>query len=326
VLLSGFRLLARQQGTPGNMSAGLVRAVDTLAVRRFLRRQKVDVVLAEYGMMGVEVLDACMQAMIPLVVHFHGYDAYHEDIVSHYGHTTYPRMFLYATALIAVSHDMEQQLVSLGAPREKIVYAPYGVDTALFAHAHPEASAPLFLSVGRFVDKKAPYATILAFQKVVQECPAAQLIMLGDGPLHEACQQIVRSLGLTQSVCLKGALPHTAVAEYMQQARAFVQHSLRTSYGDSEGTPVAVLEAGMSGLPVVSTRHAGIKDVVIEGETGFLVDEGDVEGMAAHMLTLAQDAELAGRMGRQARVHVAANFSMEQHIGKLWDVLQQAYP
>jgi glycosyltransferase involved in cell wall biosynthesis len=110
----------------------------------------------------------------------------------------------------------------------------------------------------------------------------------------------------------------------MRRARAFVQHSVRTSYGDSEGTPVAVLEAGASGLPVVSTRHAGIKDVVIEGETGFLVDEGDIEGMAAHMLTLARDADLAGRMGRRAREHVAANFSMEQHIARLAEVLEGA--
>jgi glycosyltransferase involved in cell wall biosynthesis len=80
----------------------------------------------------------------------------------------------------------------------------------------------------------------------------------------------------------------------------------------------------MSGLPVVSTRHAGIKDVVIEGETGFLVDESDIDGMAMHMLALAQNADLAGQMGQRAREHVAANFPMERHIEQLYDVLRQA--
>jgi glycosyltransferase involved in cell wall biosynthesis len=322
--LKGLRVLARLSGPIGTISMGLARITDILVVSAFLRRQDVDVVLAEYGMMGVAIMDACIQAKVPLVVHFHGYDAYHaETILQHY-HSAYQRMFIYATAVVAVSHDMQQQLETLGAPSEKIVYSPYGVDPALFAQAHPEASAPLFLAVGRFVDKKAPYLTILAFHKVVQAYPSARLIMIGDGPLAEACQQLIRALGIAQSVDLKGALPHEAVASHMQQARAFVQHSLRPVSGDSEGTPVAVLEAGMSGLPVVSTRHAGIKDVVIEDKTGFLVDEGDVDGMAKQMLILAQDAELAAQMGRQAREHVAAHFPMEQHIEKLRQILWNA--
>jgi glycosyltransferase involved in cell wall biosynthesis len=324
MILRGMRALARQPGTLGKVSEGLVRMTEILAVGAFLRRHRVDVVLAEYGMIGAEVMDACMHAKIPLVVHFHGYDAYNEHAISPYYRTTYRRMFLYAAALIAVSHDMEQQLTRLGAPAEKIVYGPYGVDPTLFARVHPEVSAPRFLAVGRFVDKKAPYLTILAFSKVVQAYPAAQLIMVGNGPLYEACQQLIQSLGLAQSVSLLGVQSHAAVASHMKQARAFVQHSVRTSYGDSEGTPVAVLEAGMSGLPVVSTRHAGIKDVVIEGETGFLVDESDIDGMAMHMLALAQNADLAGQMGQRAREHVAANFPMERHIEQLYDVLRQA--
>jgi glycosyltransferase involved in cell wall biosynthesis len=219
---------------------------------------------------------------------------------------------------------MEQQLAHLGAPPEKIVYSPYGVDTALFAQTDPAANPPLFMSVGRFVDKKAPQLTLLAFRQVVQQCPEARLVMVGDGMLWEACKTMVQSWELAESISFPGPLSHAEVAATMQRARAFVQHSVRTSYGDSEGTPVAVLEAGASGLPLVSTRHAGIKDVGIEGETGFLVDEGDIEGMAAHMLTLAQDADLAGRMGRRAREHVAANFSMEQHIARLAGVLESA--
>ena len=94
--------------------------------------------------------------------------------------------------------------------------------------------------------------------------------------------------------------------------------------GDSEGTPVAILEAGAAGLPVVATRHAGIKDVVIERETGFLVDEGDIGTMADHMIQLAQSPSFAGTMGQQARKHIAGNFSLEKGIGRLWTVLENA--
>jgi glycosyltransferase involved in cell wall biosynthesis len=110
----------------------------------------------------------------------------------------------------------------------------------------------------------------------------------------------------------------------MKQARAFVQHSVTASHGDSEGTPVAILEAGAIGLPVVSTRHGGIKDVVVEGQTGFLVEEGDVQGMAERMLCLARDASLAERLGCNARNRICAEFSMENSIDNLSRIMKNA--
>jgi glycosyltransferase involved in cell wall biosynthesis len=112
----------------------------------------------------------------------------------------------------------------------------------------------------------------------------------------------------------------------MREVRAFVLHSVTTSEDDVEGTPVAVLEAGAASLPVVSTRHAGIKDVVIHGETGFLVDEGDVQGMACYMVELARDPGLAARLGQRAREHVCENFSMEKSLTTLWGIIEGVLP
>ncbi len=323
LLLKGVRLLVNQPPPIGSLSTTAVRLIETLAVKHFLLRHNVDVVLAEYGVNGVAVLDACIASRIPLVVHFHGYDAYQTTTLAEYA-LAYRRMFTYATGIIAVSREMEQQLIQLGAPAERITYTPCGVDVQMFSPADPANAPPHFVAVGRFVEKKAPYLTLLAFQRVLRECPEARLTMIGDGVLWEACHQMVNSLGMDHAVTLPGVRPHADIVTAMQQARAFVQHSLRPSSGDSEGTPVAVLEAGASGLPVVATRHAGIKDVVIEGETGLLVDEGDVAGMAAHMLSLAQNPELAGQLGRRARAHIAAHFSMEQYLASVQAALHRA--
>jgi glycosyltransferase involved in cell wall biosynthesis len=108
----------------------------------------------------------------------------------------------------------------------------------------------------------------------------------------------------------------------MQHARCVVQHSVVAPSGDSEGTPLTILEAGATGLPVVSTRHAGIPDVVIEGATGFLVDEHDEESMAQHMIRLAQDPDLAGVMGRAARAHIQKNFSKARRLASLWAIIE----
>lgn len=293
------------------------------ALRSFLRRSRVDAVLAEFGPTATLVMDVCSQMNIPLIAHFHGFDAYRRSTLESY-RKLYERLFQTAAAIIAVSNDMQAQLIKLGAPAEKVHYNSCGVDPSLFKDADPLHSAPVFVAAGRFVNKKAPHLTLLAFQRVLEEVPEARLIMIGDGLLWDACYQMARALRLSGAAELPGVLSHLEVARTMQNARAFVQHSLQPQDGDSEGTPVAVLEAGAAGLPVIATRHAGIKDAVIDGKTGLLVDEGDVPGMAEQMLRLARDPQLAANLGNAARAWIKSEFSMQRSIEKLWTIIEKA--
>lgn len=286
-----------------------------------LRAMDVRVVLAEYGPTGLSLLAACEKASIPLVVHFHGHDAYGQQVLQGPGRH-YARLFEGAAAIVAVSRAMEQQLLRLGAPLVKLHYNPYGVDVEMFGGGDPARAPATFLAVGRFVDKKAPDLTLHAFGRALTQVPCARLQMIGDGPLHEACSRLARTLGIERQVEFLGVRSHAEVASRMASARAFVQHSITALSGDSEGTPVAVLEAQASGLPVVSTRHAGIPEVVQHGHTGVLVDEGDVDGMAEAMIRLAQDPESAARMGAAGRERICAEFSMEKSIANLWRILQ----
>ncbi len=290
------------------------------ALRRYIRREKIQAVLAEFGPIGVDVARSCQIEQIPLIVHFHGFDAHKATVIDEY-HQAYQKMFASAAAIVAVSGDMVEQLISLGAPREKIYCNPCGVDTSYFAGATPDRSPPTFLAVGRFVDKKAPYLTILAFRKVLESCPQARLIMAGGGPLWNTCRQLTCTLDMEDQVSFLGFQPPVEIANLMQAVRAFVQHSIKTAEGDSEGTPVALLEASASGLPVVSTRHAGIKDAVVHGETGFLTNEGDIDTMTSYMLELAAKPDLAAELGRQGRKHMRAHFSMDASIDRLWKII-----
>jgi len=280
-----------------------------------------DAVLAEYGPTAVAVADACELAGIPLIAHFHGYDASKHDVLKAM-RDKYPRMFTSAAAIIAVSTAMGRKLVSLGAPPEKVHVNACGVDCEQFAATDPGKTPPTFVAVGRFVEKKAPYLTLLAFAEVQKQQPETRLRMVGDGPLLGPCRDMARGLGLTNSVSFLGGQPHDMVAREMQIARAFVQHSIESSNGDCEGTPVGVLEASASALPVVSTRHAGIPDVVVDGETGLLVDEKDVRRMAEHMLRVAHDPQLAARLGRAGRERIVSNYTMDHSISRLWSIVE----
>lgn len=290
------------------------------AMAKFLEDNKVDAILAEFGPTATLVMEACDKMNVPLIAHFHGFDAYRQRTLETFGRR-YPELFEIANAIVAVSRDMQAQLIKLGAPADKVHYNSCGVEPSVFKGADPLHSPPVFVAVGRFVNKKAPHLTLLAFKATLETCPDARLVMIGDGPLWEACRQMTRSLGLSDAVELQGVRSQADVARTMQQARAFVQHSVTTHDGDSEGTPVAVLEAGASGLPVVSTQHAGIKDAVIHEKTGFLVAEGDIARMAEQMTRLVKDPQLAADMGQAGREWVSSEYSMEKSINKLWSII-----
>jgi glycosyltransferase involved in cell wall biosynthesis len=142
--------------------------------------------------------------------------------------------------------------------------------------------------------------------------------------MFDECCRTARELGIDGSVDFLGQQPPDVVRQELRNARCFVQHSIEAANGDCEGTPVGILEAGATGLPVVATRHGGIPDVVVDGETGFLVDERDVGQMASRMLALASSPPLAAQMGERARARIVARFSQQKRLGRLWSAIERS--
>jgi colanic acid/amylovoran biosynthesis glycosyltransferase len=104
----------------------------------------------------------------------------------------------------------------------------------------------------------------------------------------------------------------------MAKASVFVQHSVTTPQtGDKEGTPVAIMEAMATGLPVISTNHAGIAEIVENGVTGILVNEFDVDTMATEMIALMNDKERMKAMGKAASEAISSNELLTNHIDVL---------
>lgn len=287
----------------------------------FFWDNKVDVILAEYGFNGADICNHARELGIPLIVHFHGHDAHRETDLAPYLER-YRLMFDYAYRIISVSHFMTQKLIAMGADESKIVYNPYGA-REYFYEIQPDYRKT-FVAVGSFVDIKAPYLTLMAFKYLLSNVPDAKLVMVGDGPLRETCISLTKMWGLEKNSSFPGALEHEEFLPLLSQACGFVQHSVTTSYGDAEGMPNSILEASAAGLPVVSTKHAGIVDAVVHGKTGFLVEERDVAGMASAMQRLLEDKALCRSMGEKARDHVRENFPIERHVDCLQGIIDAA--
>ena len=289
-----------------------------------IRSYRPQAVMVEFGFEAVRVMEACAWTGVPLVVHFRGSDASARDRLGLLNRR-YRRLMRIAAGVIVKSQPMAQTLLALGARPDRLLISPSGANPALFKGSAPATAPPVFLAVGRFVEKKGPLHTIQAFSCLnVAALPMEQrpqLWMVGEGPLLAKAKTLVQSLALQERVHLLGLRTQEEVAALMREVRGFVQHSLVASDGDCEGSPVAVMEAQLSGLPVVATRHAGIPEVVLDGESGYLVDEGDVAAMAAAIARLIKDPALAARLGDCGRRRVQEGFTIDHHLDELSKLL-----
>lgn len=291
-------------------------------LRYSLKNERVSVVLAEYGVTAAESLRVIQSLQLPLVVHFHGYDASDKTVLLKY-QEKYLDVFQYAKFVVSVSKKMSSDLISLGCPSNKIVLNTCGPNLDFFS-IKPSFKERRFAAVGRFVDKKAPYLTIIAFSKVVKRYPDAKLFFGGEGQLLNSCKNLAKVLKLQENVFFLGKMSKDQIMSLFSHSLAFVQHSITAESGDSEGTPVSILEASAAGLPVVATRHAGIPDAIEHGIGGFLVEELDIESMANCMMELCENPEKAKLMGSRGSQNILLNFSIEKHLVCLAETIKKA--
>ena len=291
----------------------LARA-DEARLADFLRRHRVTVVLAEFGNVGALVAEVCARLDLPLFVYFRGHDAtMHKN--SPPLRRRYRWLFRQAAGFFAVSRFVADEVVAIGCPEDRLAVIPSGVDPDGFPPGSPEPGR--ILAVGRLVEMKAPHLTLAAFAEVAGRFPEARLDIVGDGPLRDRCAALVAERALCDRVTLHGAQSNAAVAALLSRAAIFAQHSVTDARGKIEGFPVAIAEAMVTGLPIVSTRHSGIPEHVRDGVSGWLVAEGDVAGMAAAMARLLADRGEAARLGLAGRAWALDHLSRPAGYARL---------
>jgi glycosyltransferase involved in cell wall biosynthesis len=221
--------------------------------------------------------------------------------------------------IIAISDAVRRFLEDAGLPRHKLLTIHYGLDElpAEPSERTPEElgvppDAPLVLAVGRLIAQKDHPTLLRAFARVHEEHPEARLAILGSGPLEQETRRLVAHLGLDAAVILPG---RQAPREWLERAMVFAHSSAWEGFG------IVLLEAMLAGLPVVATRISAVPEIVADGKTGILVEPADAEALAAAVVRLLGDPELARSLGHAGLSRAHAEFS----VARMTDETLAAY-
>jgi glycosyltransferase involved in cell wall biosynthesis len=190
-----------------------------------------------------------------------------------------------------------------------------------FPARHPAGAVPRIVSVGRYVDKKGFGDLIDACRILRERGLAFGCDIIGGGPLEPVLAAQIAATGLQGQVRLLGLRPQADVREALARAQVFALACAPDSAGGSDNLPTVIAEAMATGVPVVSTRLAGVPEMITEGEEGFLTAPRDPAAFAAALERLLRDGALALRCGERGRASAVAKFSIENTTRELKHLL-----
>ncbi len=275
---------------------------------------------AHFGPGALEIYRIAKELNTPLLVTFHGYDAsmllrYEKYIENLKG------VFEYSS-VIAVSDNMKEKLVKIGARRESMHVIRCGIPVEFFnfvereplSNKFHESKMITFLQVSNFVEKKGHEYTLLAYRNFLGHFKNSKLILAGDGYLRKRMQKYCLELGIEKNVEFPGVVDEKEVQKLMVKSDVFLHHSVTSRIGDQEGVPTVVMEAMATGLPVISTFHSGIPELITNNYNGFLVNEKDVEAYTNALLNLKN---IDTQVGIRARQKIVKEFNLKTETDKL---------
>jgi colanic acid/amylovoran biosynthesis glycosyltransferase len=283
-----------------------------------LRLHRPQLVHAHFATDALAALPLARALGVPLVTTLHGYDvALSRGRMLASGRLSWVRYALRRGRLLRegdlflpVSDSLRSEALVRGFPADRTRTHYLGVDLDRF-QAGDEREPGLVLHVGRLVEKKGTTALIDALARVGE----ARLVVIGDGPERSRLERQSEALG--ERVRFLGALDASAVSGWMRRASLLAAPSVTARNGDTEGLPTVIVEAAACGLPVVATRHSGVPEAVIDGETGSLVPENDIRALAERVGQLLGSAELRARMGAAGRRLAEERFDLQRQTARL---------
>lgn len=275
-----------------------------------LERGPFDIIHCQFGALGpsgVSLNQICGNNS-KIVTSIRGYDM-SVFLKKHPG--VYRTLFRKGDLFLPVCEFLEKRLIQEGCEDKKIVVHYSGIDCSKFEYVERQrvSGEPIkVLTIARLIEKKGVVFAIDAVSSLLSKGEKVEYVVVGDGMLRQSLQQLIEDMGIERHIRLVGSKTHEQVRTFLEQAHVLIAPSLTSENGDQEGIPNAIKEAMASGLPVVSTFHSGIPELVSDGVSGLLVPERDAASLADALAYLIRHPEICKDMGQAGRRQVEQKF------------------
>jgi len=288
------------------------------------RQAEYDVVQCHFGTEGLKGMELSNIGAIKgkLCTTFHGLDL--SGTLQEFGDHFYDALFDAGDLFLPISEHWKNRLIKLGCPVEKIIVHRMGIDCQKFTFIprKPNANDTIrIVSVARLVEKKGIEYGVRAVAKLSKFCQKIEYNIVGNGDLRESLERLVEELEVVDVVKLLGWKQQQEIVEILNNSHILLAPSVTSKDGNQEGIPVVLMEAMAMGLPIVSTLHSGIPELIENGVSGFLVPERDVDALAEKINYLLQHPEIWAEVGRRGRLKIEES----HNIDKLNDELVKIY-
>jgi glycosyltransferase involved in cell wall biosynthesis len=230
-----------------------------------------------------------------------------------------------ADFIVCISEFHREFYRKNGARDEQLHVVYCGIDTDAFSYRHSDRDArrPRILSVGRLVEKKGFHVLIDACRSLLDRGVDFECVIAGDGPWEARLREQLARLNLQGHVTITGKpLLQEELPDFLGGGDVFAQPCVWSKDNDVDGTPRTLMEAMACGSPAVSTRLAGIPDIIEHERSGLLVEPEDAAGLADALARLITDRELADRLARGGREQILRKFRLDDCLEPLADLFR----
>jgi colanic acid/amylovoran biosynthesis glycosyltransferase len=277
---------------------------------RLLERGPFDIIHSQFGTLGLSAvsLNELLPTKCKLVTYIRGYDV---NVILKNNPRIYSELFREGDLFLPVCEFLKERLIREGCEEKKIVVHYSGIDCSKFEYRQRQrvpGESIKVLTIARLVEKKGVVFAIDAVSRLLSKGEKVEYTVVGDGMLRQSLQQLIDAMGIERHVRLVGSKNHEQVKIFLEQSHVLIAPSLTAASGDQEGIPNVLKEAMASGLPVISTFHSGIPELVDDGVSGLLVPERDAASLADALASLIHHPEICKEMGQAGRRKVEQKF------------------
>lgn len=286
-------------------------------LKKFFEEQDIIAIHAHHGSHGQEILPVCEKYNIPLIVSIRGRDGSDRPEIFEKNSKRYSALNKHGAHYYPVCQYLAEGLRRLGIPAKNMHVLYGGIELDLFPYSNrtlPTVGEIRVLSVGRLVDKKGFVTLIKAFKRIYTQYPNARLHIIGAGEDEKKIKSTIAEYNLKDVVILRGAMDSKQVSDELKKAHIFCLASQTAKNGDIEGIPNALKEAMASGLPVVSTRHAGIPELIEHQRTGYLAPEKNDMELAKGIQFFIENPDIWTDYTVRARKVIEEKFDVNKQI------------